>query len=566
MTAIDKRAAGATTGRAVAPPVAPDPCLTRLDVVSRAGRALGIPTDDADAVRTTAGERLGYPSDAYVVAFVGGTGVGKSTLLNALAGSPVSPASVRRPTTARPVAWLPEARRGDLAGLLDWLGVAAEDIHSGPSAPFGEIAVLDVPDLDSTSEDHRRRVEAILPRVDAVVWVTDPEKYADSVLQDEFLRTWLPRLDRQLVVLNKIDRLAADDAERERRDLEGDVARLASGSARRGPATDPPPLVVTTSARAALAGDDGIARLREWIAGQAEAKAIVRARLRATARDAARAMAAAAGVDPATPRRSILDPAARQRALDEATAALLRIVDIEELRRQAVAATRARARGRGAGPLGGLTSLIYRLSGREARVADPAGFLARWRDRGGLGRAVEPIRAAVAEPVRTAPPAVRARLASAFDPPAIEQSLGRAVDRAVVTHDERAPSSPVWPLLGILQTLVTLGLVATVVWVVLWVLVKFPVDSVLLPAIGRAPAPLVALLALLAAGYVLARLLGAHAGWIGRRWARGLAADVRANVARDVGAAAFADLDAVDSDLVRLSEAIVALETECGRG
>jgi hypothetical protein len=199
-------------------------------------------------------------------------------------------------------------------------------------------------------------------------------------------------------------------------------------------------------------------------------------------------------------------------------------------------------------------------------VADPAGFLARWRDRGGLGRAVEPIRAAVAEPLRTAPPAVRGRLASAFDPAVIEQSLGRAVDRAVVTHDEPPPSSPVWPLLGLLQTLVTLGLVATVVWVVLWVLVKFPVDSVLLPAIGRAPAPLVALLALLAAGYVLARLLGAHAGWLGRRWARGLAADVRANVARDVGTAAFADLDAVDGDLARLAEAIAALETECGRG
>jgi len=566
VTAIDERARSVAGERGTASPsLAPDPCLTRLDVVIGAGRAIGVPTDDAEAVRATAAGRLGYPSDAYVVAFVGGTGVGKSTLLNALAGSSVSPASVRRPTTARPVAWLPETRRDDLAGLLDWLGVAPEDVHSAPSAPFGEIAVLDLPDLDSTAEDHRRRVEAILPRVDAVVWVTDPEKYADSVLQDEFLRKWLPRLGRQLVVLNKVDRLGTEDAERVRRDLERDVARLAIGS-RRQPGTDEPPIVVTTSARPALDGGDGIAQLKAWLAGQAEAKAIVRARLRATARDAARAVAATAGVDPATRRRSIRDPATRRRALDEATAALLRILDVEELQRQAVAATRARARGRGAGPLGGITSLIYRLSGREARVADPAGFLARWRDRGGLGRAVEPIRAAVAEPLRTAPPAVRGRLASAFDPAAIEQGLGRAVDRAIVTHDEPPPSSAVWALLGILQTLVTLGLVATVVWVVLWVLVKFPVDSVVLPAIGRAPAPLVALLALLAAGYVLARLLGAHAGWLGRRWARGLAADVRANVARDVGSAAFADLDAVDSDLARLSDAIAALDAECGDG
>jgi len=132
------------------------------------------------------------------VALVGGTGVGKSSLLNALAGTEVSRASVRRPTTARPVGWVPQAAGDELGELLDWLGVAPDDVHETSSAELGRVAILDLPDLDSTSADHRERVEAILPRIDAVVWVTDPEKYADAVLHDDFLVRWLPRLARQL--------------------------------------------------------------------------------------------------------------------------------------------------------------------------------------------------------------------------------------------------------------------------------------------------------------------------------------------------------------------------------
>src|SRR5690349_2125859 len=421
-------------------------CLASLLQAIEAADVLGIPTDTARDVHADGIRRLGFPSDAYVVALVGGTGVGKSSLLNALAGEPVSAASVRRPTTARPVAWLPGGRRDELEGLLDWLGVAPADIHAVGPAAFADLAVVDLPDLDSTSEDHRRRVEAVLPRVDAVVWVTDPEKYADAILQDEFLRTWLPRLDRQLIVLNKADRLRPDEAERVRRDLERDVERLAVAAGLRTPETLP--AVVTTTARPAEPGTDagaddrrrsadGVDGVSRWLSEQAEAKAVVRGRLRAAIGDAVRALGVVAGIRADTSEtRPMLDPEARRRALDDATAALLRVVDVEELQRQAVAATRARARGRGAGPLGGLTSLLYRWSGRQARVADPLGFLARWRDRGGAARAVDPIRSAAAEPLRTAPPAVRGRVARAVDPAAVEASLGRAVDRAIAVRDD----------------------------------------------------------------------------------------------------------------------------------
>jgi GTP-binding protein EngB required for normal cell division len=545
-------------------PIAPiliDPCLARLDGTIEAARALGIPTADADAVRSDAAARLGFPSDAYVVALVGGTGVGKSSLLNALAGGEISRASVLRPTTARPVAWLPQTSADDLGELLDWLGVAPDDIHPTGSTELGGVAILDLPDLDSTAADHRARVEAILPRVDAVIWVTDPEKYGDAVLQDEFLVRWLPRLARQLVVVNKADRLTGEDAKAVRRDLEHDLARLttASGNTRQVPGA---PVILTSATNGAA----GIEELRGWLREQVEAKAVIRGRLVASIRDAVAGLARAAGIDPAGPDRPLLAGDARRRALDGATAALLRVVDLPRLEGQAIAATRARARARGAGPLGSLTSRLYRWSGRHTRVADPVAFLARWRDRGPLGPAVESIRAAFAEPLRTAPSGTRQLLARGVAAEGVERGLAGAVDRAVALRGDEVPSSRVWPILGLLQTAATLALVVTAIWVVLWVFVKFPVDSVVLPVVGQMPAPFVVLVAVLAAGYLLARLLGLHAGWIGRRWARRLAADVRQNVEREVASTAFGAVDAIDADRRAMRAAARGIDEECPAG
>jgi GTP-binding protein EngB required for normal cell division len=550
-------AAPVPSAAAPAHPLVIDPCLARFERAIEAARDLAIPTVEADAVRSDAAARLGFPSDAYVVALVGGTGVGKSSLLNALAGTEVSRASVRRPTTARPVGWVPQAAGDELGELLDWLGVAPDDVHETSSAELGRVAILDLPDLDSTSADHRERVEAILPRIDAVVWVTDPEKYADAVLHDDFLVRWLPRLARQLVVVNKADRLTPDEAEAVRRDLERDLTRLATGGDRAG-RVPPVPVILTSAA----GGNSGTEALRRWLVEQVEAKQVVRARLNATIRDAIASLARAAGVDPTKPARPLLDRDDRRRAADGATAALLRVVDLPTLERQAVAATRARARARGAGPLGGLTSRLYRWSGRQARVADPIAFLARWRERGSLAPAVEPIRAAVAEPLRMAPAGTRQLLARSVAADGLERSLGRAVDRAVALRNE-VPTSRVWPVIGLLQTVATLALVVTAIWVVLWVFVKFPVDSVALPVVGRMPTPFVALVVVLAAGYLLARLLGLHAGWIGRRWAHRLAADIRSNVEREVERAGFEGIDVTEANRLALWESARRIGEDC---
>jgi hypothetical protein len=526
------------------------PCLRRLEDAIAAAATLGVPTGDAETVRSEVGGRLGFPADAYVLALVGGTGVGKSSLLNALAGTPVSDASARRPTTAHPIAWVPRSSRSELAGLLGWLGVAEEEVRDHDESGPGDVAILDLPDLDSIEREHRERVEAILPRVDAVVWVTDPEKYHDAILHDDFLARWLPQLDRQVVVLNKTDRLSADDAERVQRDLERDLARMAGGGGR-GPRVR----VLLASARPAApahdggtgAGPVGIEQVREWLAGAVEAKRVVRARLVTTIAAAVSALAHAAGIDPTMRAKPFVDGAARRETIDRVAAELLRVIDLPAAERQAVAATRARARARGAGPLGAITSRIYRWSGRQARVADPAAFLTRWRERGSLAPALELLRTAVSVPLKDAPPATRATLATSVEPSALGANLGRSIDRAIAARASAVPSSRVWTLIGLFQTLATLALVFAAVWVVLWVFVKFPVDSVTVPVLGQLPLPFIALVAALLAGYLIARLLGFHAGWVGRRWARRLAGEVRASVAREAETSAFEGLDRLET-------------------
>jgi hypothetical protein len=547
-------------------------CLAQLDVAIEAASTLGIPTAAAEAVRREANERLGFPSDAYVLALVGGTGVGKSSLLNALAGSAVSPASVRRPTTSHPIAWVPREARPELGGMLDWLGVPPDSASEHDERQLAGVAILDLPDLDSTDPAHRERVESILPRVDAVAWVTDPEKYHDAILHDDFLRTWIPRLDRQIVILNKADRLSSSDAERVRRDLEAAVTGAAGPGATGGRRTR----VILASARGAVSeaaespgtpdGSPGVDELRAWLAAAVEAKQVVRARLAASISAAITDLAAAAGIHTTTRARPILDPAARRSAIDRATAALLRVVDLPAVERQAVAATRARARARGAGPLGAVTSRIYRLSGREARVADPAGFLARWRDRGSLAPALDAIRGSVTTALAESGPATRPAIAATIHPALMERGLAGAVDRAIASRGREAPTSRIWAVIGLLQTVATLALVVAGLWVALWLVVKFPVDSVAVPVLGQLPVPFVFLVGALLAGYVIARLLGAHAGWVGRRWANRLASEVRSNVAREVESVAFEGLDRLEAARRALWQAARSISEACSAG
>lgn len=151
--------------------------------------------------------RLSYPDSIVVVALAGGTGSGKSSLVNAIAGEEVALTGGIRPMTSEPLALVPANAADALGGYLDELGISDRFEHEGPSW----LCLLDLPDNDSVEVEHRHRVDALLPRVDMVAWVTDPEKYRDAVLHHQYISEMSRYQEQFLFVLNQIDRLDAED-------------------------------------------------------------------------------------------------------------------------------------------------------------------------------------------------------------------------------------------------------------------------------------------------------------------------------------------------------------------
>lgn len=520
-----------------------DRCLGNLDEAIAAASSLGLDASAAVAARDTIRARLGFPSSAYVLALAGGTGVGKSTLLNAIAGENVSAAGARRPTTAEAVAWVPSGLRRELAGLLEWLGIRELREHTGGA--FTDVAVLDLPDFDSIDPEHRALVDALLPRVDAVAWVVDPEKYKDQVMHGGYLTKFAPRIRRQIVVLNRSDLLAPADAGRVAEDMRDQVRRDGAGDIE----------VVKTRA---LQGADGIEELRQWLESGVEAKRVVVARVVAEAREAVHDLAAGAGVLGETP-APLIEPARRERALSSVARGALAVVDVAGLERQAVAATRFAARRRGAGPFRHVTSAVYRLAGRARTAADPAGFLTRWRLRGSLAPAVEPLRELVASTLPSVPAPLRRRLASLSAPASFEGRLAEPLDRSLAAEAAgfRVPTSGLWTVIGAAQYVVTAVLIFSVLWFAsLFVIRDVPVGTIMVPYLGPVPTPVALLAAALLAGYLLARLLGLHAGWLGRRWARRVGAKVTGEVRTRIEDDLLVPLEQFDASRTALHKAV----------
>ncbi|MGW0571841.1 GTPase [Streptomyces tauricus] len=185
---------------------------TRLDsrTLAEAGQVL----DEAAARRRLSGQHT-------VVAIAGATGSGKSQLFNALAGVAISETGVRRPTTAAPIAcsWSDGA-----AGLIDRLGIPGRlrrrPLQSAEAeAQLRGLVLVDLPDHDSAAVQHREHVDRILALVDAVIWVVDPEKYADAVLHERYLRPMAGHAEVTFVVLNQVDRLPGEAADQVLDDL-----------------------------------------------------------------------------------------------------------------------------------------------------------------------------------------------------------------------------------------------------------------------------------------------------------------------------------------------------------
>lgn len=190
---LGDRLAALDEAAAIGAPYLPDSEVQRFQKVARAGA-----------------ERRALSADHTVVGFFGATGSGKTSLFNAVVGEDLGKAAARRPTTSSPLAaiWEPEGSEA----LLDWLEVEDRRSRPGEFAPgAGPLILLDLPDFDSVEASNRAIAERLAGQVDVLVWVTDPEKYADSVIHDQFIRPHAGHAEVTLAVLNKADLLHADD-------------------------------------------------------------------------------------------------------------------------------------------------------------------------------------------------------------------------------------------------------------------------------------------------------------------------------------------------------------------
>ena len=169
---------------------------------------------DSEALLGRAGERLRLSADHTVVVLAGGTGSGKSSLFNQLAGADFSPVGVVRPMTREAYAcvWGMDGANP----LLDWLGVRDRNRYARSSA-LGEgeralrgLLLLDLPDHDSVLSGESGSVNRLVSLADLMVWVLDPQKYADAAVHSRYLMPMAGHSSVIAVVLNQADLLTTE--------------------------------------------------------------------------------------------------------------------------------------------------------------------------------------------------------------------------------------------------------------------------------------------------------------------------------------------------------------------
>jgi len=137
------------------------------------------------------------------IGLLGGTGVGKSTLMNALSGSEIASTSHRRPHTDKVLIY----RHVDANHVppLSLKNVPCHEVTHEALA-IKQILLCDLPDFDSLMGEHGEQVLRFMEHLDILVWVTSPEKYADGRFY-ELLRMVPKAKQNFYFVLNKTDLL-----------------------------------------------------------------------------------------------------------------------------------------------------------------------------------------------------------------------------------------------------------------------------------------------------------------------------------------------------------------------
>lgn len=129
--------------------------------------------------RTPADLFAGTQRRPLVVALFGGTGVGKSSLLNRLAGEELARTGVERPTSREVTIYLHESI--ELAALPPEMPVEHVRVKRHRDDSRRDVLWIDAPDIDSALQTNREYALAWLPHVDLVLYVVSPERYRDDV-------------------------------------------------------------------------------------------------------------------------------------------------------------------------------------------------------------------------------------------------------------------------------------------------------------------------------------------------------------------------------------------------
>ncbi len=150
--------------------------------------------------------------------------------------------------------------------LLDWLDVDKRHRYARASAldlqhadhSLQGLVLIDLPDHDSLQAMHRAEVDRVVAIADLLVWVVDPQKYADAALHRNYIVPFAQHTGVTLIVLNQVDRLAPHEID----DCVADLRRLleAEGMA--------DPRIITTSAIA----EDGTYGFRDVLVATVAAR------------------------------------------------------------------------------------------------------------------------------------------------------------------------------------------------------------------------------------------------------------------------------------------------------
>ncbi|APH01918.1 YfjP family GTPase [Janibacter sp. FSL W8-0316] len=474
----------------------------------------------ATAVVDKVRERNSLVGGHTVVALAGATGSGKSSLFNALVGADIARVGQRRPTTSTPTAavWGTEPA----GALLDWLSVGTRHQVTEPGDLDG-LVLVDLPDFDSRESAHREEAQRILELVDVFVWVTDPQKYADAVLHDDYVAVLRDYGAVTIVVLNQVDRLPPGGEEQ----IAADLARLLERDGLQQHE------VIGTSTRTGV----GLDALRSRLHDAVEQSDAARHRLGADLRTAAGGLLDSVGESgagvPDRARDELVDALARSAGVPTVVDAVARDFRMESWARTGWPFTRWVRAVRPA-PLKRL-----RLDRDVAGSPD----ITEQDVRAVLGRSSIPspapaARAAVDLAARrigtSAGEGLPTRWADAVADAArpADADLADELDQAVLRTSLRGRKPLWWAVLGPLQVVLALAALAGLVWLVVIALAGWlQLPDVPTADIGPFAMPFL----LLVGGLLAGLLLAAIARWLAAIGARKRAATVDKRLRRAIG-------------------------------